>query len=301
MKPFILAALLVSLVSAGALAQVPADLAAANRAIGKVNDLPASVRAYAPLAEKAPYSGAKVTRDLSYGPDPKNLLDVFQPTTGPGAKPVLIYISGGDGLRTLDPSGSGPFFDNVPLWASKHGMVGVNLGRSTARELAWDAGVRDVAAALRWVRANIGRYGGDPQRIFFLGHGVGATPVSVYLATPEYWGGSQPGIKGAVFLSAPLNVAPLVISERPNEIFAPAHSVLQGMLASKVPLYIGLPEYANDGTRAASEALRQELCKTACPGFAEFKDHQHFSLVLSLNTPDESVAKPMLDWIRGHE
>lgn len=294
------AACVAAVMASSAWAQVPADLATGNRAIGKANDIAGSVKLYGPLAQKPPYTQARITRDLRYGQDPRHLLDVFTPPAGGANLPTVIFISGGGGDRTLPQPNAEPFFDNIMLWAAAHGMVGVNTARRNAPELPWDAGVRDVAAIVRWVQANIGRYGGDPDRIFFMGHGTGGSLLTAYVAYPEFWGADSPGVKGVLILSTPLNLAPLVPSGRAaNPLFDPGHSVLAGLRTSKVPLFIGLPQHSNDETTAAGQALYQDLCRTSCPGYAVFTDHQHHSLTLSFNTPDESVSGALASWMRG--
>src|SRR5438270_40358 len=69
------------LISAPAFAQVPPDIAAGIRKIGPIVDTPNTGKLYAPLFKdvKEPYSGVKVVRDITYGPDPLNRMDVFTP------------------------------------------------------------------------------------------------------------------------------------------------------------------------------------------------------------------------------
>jgi triacylglycerol lipase len=285
--------------------QVPPDLVAANRAIGKANDQPATAKVYGPLAEKPPYAEAKITRDLSYGPAPENRLDVFQPAAGGRPRAVIIYVSGGTGMRTSGDKNlptAGAFYDNIMLWAAKHDMVGVNTDRRFWKDRPWDTGARDVAGMVGWVRANIARYGGDPNRIFLFGHGYGGSEVTTYLAHPEFWDGGAPGVTGAILISAPFNIAPVMGPPGARAglpMFDPAHSNLEGLKASKTPLYLGSAEFDEDATRQSADLLRQELCRRACPGYGLYKDHQHISVTYSFNTADESVSGPVLDWIRG--
>jgi triacylglycerol lipase len=296
-------ALVLLLAASPALAQVPPEIAARNRAIGQKIDPVGTAEYYGPLAEKPPYAEAKVARDIAYGPDPKNRLDVFQPTRrAAGPLPVVIFVSGGESTRTEHRPNAEGFYDNVMLWAVKHGMVGVNTDRRPWRGNPWDAGPRDIALMIGWVRDNIGRYGGDPERIFFLGHAYGATQLASYLAHPEFWVGPRGGLTGAALLSAPFNVAPAApAGAQPanNPMLDPAHSDLPGLKALDLPLFLGSAEFDNDNTMATAEALRTALCETRCPGHAVFKDHQHISAMFSFNTADESVSGPVLEWIRS--
>jgi hypothetical protein len=76
--------------------QVPSDIHAQLLQIGRVVAPPVTAVLYAPLQQREPYAGVKVARDERYGPDPRQLLDVFTPEAGGGdAKPVLVYLHGG--------------------------------------------------------------------------------------------------------------------------------------------------------------------------------------------------------------
>src|SRR5258706_669871 len=287
--PLLPAALLAVLVLAAAGAQVPPDLAAANRAIGKANDQPATAKLYGPLADKPPYAEAVISRDQSYGPDSKNMLDVFQPAKAGSPRPVLIYVSGGTGMRVSGDQGlanAGAFYENIMLWAVRHDMIGVNTDRRPWQNAPWDTGARDVAAMIQWVKANIARYGGDPNRIFFFGHGYGGTQLTTYPAHREFWVGPTSGLQAAILISAPFNLAPLMGppgNRAGNPMFDPAHSNLEGLKALTLPLYLGSAEYEEDGTEASAQLLRQELCRRVWPGHDVSKYHQHISVTYSFN------------------
>ena len=52
----------------------------------------------------------------------------------------------------------------------------------------WPAAVQDVAAAVRYLEANIEALGGNPSRIFLMGQSAGAVHVASYIAHPEFHG-----------------------------------------------------------------------------------------------------------------
>ncbi|GAA4491585.1 hypothetical protein [Gluconacetobacter tumulicola] len=52
------------------------------------------VALYSPLAAGAP-KAAKVVRDIAYGPDARQVLDIFCPDGQAGARPVVVFIHGG--------------------------------------------------------------------------------------------------------------------------------------------------------------------------------------------------------------
>ncbi|XP_059483382.1 neuroligin-2-like isoform X2 [Neocloeon triangulifer] len=57
--------------------------------------------------------------------------------------------------------------------------------------------VKDIEAAVRWVKENIGEFGGDPKRILIVGHHTGATLVNLFLLAPD----SKGLVSGAALLS----------------------------------------------------------------------------------------------------
>ena len=78
-----------------------------------------------------------------------------------------------------------PFNDNVPLWAARNGMVGVNMTYRLAPQSTWPSGPQDTAAAVSWVRANIASYGGDPSRVFLMGFLGRREPRGVLRSIPR--------------------------------------------------------------------------------------------------------------------
>ncbi|GHC86359.1 carboxylesterase/lipase family protein [Streptomyces flavofungini] len=110
-----------------------------------------------------------------------------------GRRPVMVWLHGG-GLT----AGAGE--DIVPdRFARTTGTVVVTvnyrlgaMGFLASRALDGEAsdgvsgnyGLLDQQAALRWVRANIGRFGGDPRRVTVAGESAGGRSVCTHLASP---------------------------------------------------------------------------------------------------------------------
>ncbi len=93
--------------------------------LGAVINPPETAKLYAPLQEKEPYQGIKVTRDLKYGPDERHALDVFVSEQARAApRPVLMFVHGGafTGGNKRGPDNS-PFYDNIALFAARNGIV----------------------------------------------------------------------------------------------------------------------------------------------------------------------------------
>ena len=283
-------------------------------AIGPVVDPPSTALLYRPLQPNAPYTGVKVVRDQSYGPDARNILDVFEPAAGKGPRPILLFVPGGAGNK-IEPVPMGDaFYDNVMLWATSHGMTGVNIQRRGGG--AWDATARDVSAAIQWVRKSAAQYGGDPARIYIWGHSAGAMSVANYLSHPELYGPDGVGVKAAVLMAGPYNLAPLkgtapplairmgmnakpmTMPAAPDPAVQLEHSMLPGLKAVKVPLFVSAAELDPPALVELAQQLDHELTAAGRKhGFMIYKDHGHMSEIFAVNTADVSTSKPVLDWI----
>src|SRR5713226_6330164 len=68
-----------ALASSQAMAQMPPDIAEKIAAIGRKVDGENTGKIYTPLQEKEPYAGIKVTRDVKYSGDARNVVDIFVP------------------------------------------------------------------------------------------------------------------------------------------------------------------------------------------------------------------------------
>ena len=226
-------------------ARLPADVIA-QLAVADPEDIPGQVPAawglLTPYHEKAGYTAPRLERDLAHGTHPRQRLDVHAPAHPDRAAPAVLFVHGG-GFTGGDKHVPGtPMYDHVGAWAVRHGAVGVTMTYRLAPDHPWPAGAQDVAAAVCWVRGNIGRYGGDPERIVVSGHSVGASPLASFLAGQE--GGSLDGVRGGALLSGIYDLAHRSDLERTDEGNAPAETVstLPALLDCPVPLLFSVAE-----------------------------------------------------------
>jgi dienelactone hydrolase len=282
-------------------AQVPPDIAAGIRKIGPIVDTPGTAKLYAPLfaGQKEPYPNVMVTRDVAYGPDPLNKLDIFTSGSGSG-KTVVIYVHGGGFERGEKRRGDSPFYDNIMLWITQQGMVGVNINYRLAPKDVWPAAHEDLAAVVRWLQQNIAQYGGAPDRLALWGQSAGASLIAGYLAHPQFHGPKGHGIKAAVMHSGFYENdrgASAYFGSNPKELAE--RSSTEGLKKVVIPLLmshtgVDLP----DAIREA-DAAHKALCDAGrCPVFAVFKDHSHMSQGFSVGTADTSVSGPVLQVLR---
>lgn len=135
-------------------------------------------------------------------------LDVTVPETSagelpePSGRPVMVWLHGGGGT-----SGSGGLYDPGRLAEAGDVIVvtpnyrlGI-LGHFGHPGLA-DGGtfsLQDQQAVLRWVRREIGRFGGDPDNVTLFGESFGGLAVAAHLAAPGSAGLFQRAILQSAF------------------------------------------------------------------------------------------------------
>lgn len=279
--------------------------------MGTVIEVPRTAALYDPQVRRPePYGGVSVGRDITYGPSPRHLLDVFTPD-GPHevARPVLLFVHGGAfvrGNRRLGPTS--PFYDNVMLWATSQGMVGVNMTYPLAPESPWPGGAAEIGKVVEWLKRNIAKFGGNPEKIYLLGHSAGATHVGTYLAHEFLHPNGGPGLAGALLLSGVYDITPELVAASPtypqyfgSDIKSYADkSSLAGLIKSKVPLWVARAEYDPTSFVDQARRLREALCGAGrCPATADLSGHTHMSEIFSFNSDDRSVSDAAIRFIRS--
>jgi acetyl esterase/lipase len=146
--------------------------------------------------------------DLAYGSNPRQRLDVYTPPPGKGPAPVVLFIYGGN-WQTGD---RGMYrFAGAALAAA--GCVTVIADYRLYPEARFPDFLRDCAAATRWTRDNAARFGGDPDRMFLMGHSAGAYNVAM-LALDKQWLGAvglepRRDLRGVIGVAGPYDFLPL--------------------------------------------------------------------------------------------
>jgi len=166
-----------------------------------------------------PTAGVVATPDIAFGSGPRDRLDVYRPADAAGHAPVVVFFYGGgwDSGRRQDYAFLGRAL-------ARRGIVVVIPDYRLYPEARWPDFLHDAARAVAWARAHAADYGGDPARLFLMGHSAGAYNA-VMLATDRRWlaaEGLDPSrdLAGAIGLAGPYDFLPLH-SERLKAIFGP--------------------------------------------------------------------------------
>jgi acetyl esterase/lipase len=282
------------------------DIAEQIAAIGRVIDPAGTGAIYAPLHDKEPYAGVTVTRDIGYGPAERNLLDVFVANDASGLRPVLMFVHGGGFTGGNKATPGSPFYDNVPLWAARNGLVGVNMTYRLAPQHPWPAGPEDVGTALRWVADNIATFGGDPSKIVLFGHSAGATHAGTYAAMPQFHGPKGLGIAALILTSGIYDIASFPVNEGyrsyigdDTSLYA-ERSPIGGLARLPVPSMVVYAELDPPPFIPQFEKLIAAMAHApgGRPKTLVLGQHSHLSLGYAIGTNDTALTEPILDFVK---
>lgn len=279
--------------------------------LGRMGDefTPATIQAtlqlFAPLALTPAAAGATVVRDLRYGDDPRHRLDVFH-SPGAGGQPVLLFVHGGGFAAGDKGDAASPFYNNVGAWAVRSGFVGVTMTYRLAPVHAWPAGAADVAAAVQWLQANIGRFGGDPGRIVLVGQSAGGAHVAGFVAGHGQQGAARPAVQAAVLVSGIYEPDAF----RPNPMHAvyfgadralyAARSAVLELAASEMPCLFTLSEFDPPQFHAQLAALfaARVALVGRCPEVLYLHGHNHVSSSLQLGTTFDTLGPALIRFVQ---
>lgn len=254
------------------------------------------------------HQGIRIERDIKYGPDARNLLDVVVPdTVAASPRPVLIFVHGGAFVGGHKQMPGKPYYDNVMLAAIADGFVGVNMTYRLAPKAPWPAGAEDVAAAVRWVAGNISARGGDPKRVYLMGHSAGAVHVATYLAHREFQGPGGDLLAGAILVSGFYDLTSMDLTDDRRAYFGSdastyaQRSLLDGLVASRTPLLVLRAETEPPAFAQQFDELKNRLCASprGCVQTAVLAQHRHANAVQSIDGRGSALFRQVVAFVRG--
>ena len=263
-------------------------------------------------------SDLKIERDIPYveSADPLQKLDVYAP---PGAKdlPVVVWIHGG-GWQAGDKAE----MKEKPTAFARKGFVFVSVNYRLEPKVSMGELVRDVAKSVGWVHTHVAEHGGDPQRLFIMGHSAGAQLAALLSTDERYFqelGFSLNVVKGCVPVDGDTyDVPAMIVSEQnlrrahglpepkfghPEEFgtleqqkdFSAVNHVAKG---KGIPPFLILHVAANPMTTAQAVELGRVL-KGAGIDEKVFgaKDTSHGKLNDDLGVPGDPATKELFEFV----
>ncbi|HHE32947.1 MAG TPA: alpha/beta hydrolase [Chlorobaculum parvum] len=179
----------------------PATVTAMSRPV----ETPIAVSASAVRAEQLPPANINlgtvtITPDIAYSTlsDYRPmLLDLYQPK-GKGQHPLVIFVHGGSWTSgSKRTTGHFTNFSNVLARLAERGFVVASVDYRLSGEAPFPAALQDIKAAVRFLRANAGKYGIDPDHVGIWGASAGAHLAAMTAFTAEDFDFDPPGIAHA--------------------------------------------------------------------------------------------------------
>jgi acetyl esterase/lipase len=156
----------------------------------------------------APRDGVTLTRDIPYQDGPRHKLDVYAPRPSAPPVPVVVFFYGGSW-----DSGSKNMYRFVGAALAARGVMTVIPDYRLYPEVHFPAFMNDAAAAVAWTRDNARRFGGDPRRLFLMGHSAGGQIATLLALDASYLRAeglsAQHDICGVIGLVGPYDFLPL--------------------------------------------------------------------------------------------
>lgn len=250
--------------------------------------------------------GVEKTADVRYseaeeGKTELLTLDIYRPQDGKDL-PVMIYVHGGGWTRG-DKIAVG---QKMPYFCEKgHVFVSVNYRMLPETQVPDQA--QDVAAAVAWVHDHIKQYGGNPDRLFLMGHSAGAHLVSVVATNETLLGNCGKDlsiVKGLIELdTAALNVPKLMQSARGmypkvfgndphvHRLISPYDHVTAG---KSIPSFLLVVADGNANKLEQSNAMAEKLREAGVRAeVLEAPDKTHGTLNQDLGKPGDRITKEL--------
>ncbi|MBO6949128.1 MAG: alpha/beta hydrolase [Rhodospirillales bacterium] len=249
----------------------------------------------------APDDGVTETAGLSYGPHPRQTLDLYRPVENSGPLPTILFFYGGS-------------------WKGGHKEDYAFAGRALARagflvavadyrvypEIAFPTFVEDGAKAVRWLAENADAHGGKTTDIHLIGHSAGAHIAAMIALDGRYLEkegltqdvlGRWVGLAGPyAFYPSEIDYVSAIFQHLEDENAARPITFVDGKSPPALLLH-----GADDETVIPkhSRLLAARLNAAGVPSVARFYNGiGHAKLVLSLSEPFTGFAPAFFDTVR---
>ena len=242
--------------------------------------------------------------DLAYGPDPKQVLDLYLPQGEVANAPVFLFLHGG-GFREGDKAHYGsvaePFVQAGVITA-------VASYRLTGSGAHYPDQPDDVKSTVKWLFENIKQYGGNPEALYVGGHSAGAI-LSADIGVNRAWlvemGMPKEILKGIIPVSGPYDVR---ARGRPGEVYTYAPTPELREQASPV-LHVTDPVPAalvavgsEEGYQESSVAFTEALKAAGVDArYLLLEGEDHADTALSLANGESELFRQTLKIILGTE
>jgi len=163
-------------------------------------------------------AGAAPFESVTFLPEHRLALDVHRPTAGTAPAPIVLFLYGGRWQ-----SGSRDEYAFVGQRLAEAGILTLVVDYRLYPQTRFPHFVHDSVAAIAWARDHAADLGGDPQRIFLVGHSAGAHIAALIGTDARYLapiGMAPTDLAGVVGVAGPYDFLPLTDDDL-KDIFGP--------------------------------------------------------------------------------
>lgn len=237
---------------------------------------------------------------LAYGTAEELSLDLYR---ADGAKaPVAVFFYGGSWRN-----GHREEYRFVAAALADRGVLTLVPDYRKAPAHPFPDFMLDAAQAVAWARANAARYGGDPDRIFLVGHSAGAHIAALLATDARYLGqeGLSPrDLAGVVGLSGPYDFLPITSPDL-REVFGdetrwPASQPVGFVDGDEPPFLLmhGLKDrlVSPHNSQSLARHLRSQGIASR---LQELPDAGHVGTLIDFAKPDSPLLRETLEWMRA--
>jgi acetyl esterase/lipase len=253
----------------------------------------------------------RVTTHLDYVPTAeyegwKDRLDVYAPADARDA-PVVVSIHGG-ALREGDKYQEG----FVGQRLAQAGFVAVVINYRLSPAVMHPAHVEDAARAVAWARTNAAQHGGNPRRLFVIGHSAGAYLAALLATDPRYLAPYQmkpTDLAGIVPVSAFFYVDRAgVAPDRPKDVWGTDPAAWKAAspaayLGRDVPPMLLLYADGDQPWRRQQQAdFVADLSKAGGPAVEArmIAGRDHTTVWTRMKNPGDEVAAAIVAFVKAH-
>ena len=243
---------------------------------------------------------------------PANLqsLDVYwSQARASNPRPVIIFIHGG-GWTEGDKARA----KEKAAWFTSKGYIWIAANYRLSPAVKHPAHVEDVAAAVAWTHKHVANYGGDPNRIFVMGHSAGAHLAALVASDERYLsahGLSLNDIEGSIVLDTGavdiVGVTPRAGSTLPKiweQAFGPKSKWADASPLSYVAEANNLPPFllfTTQGRKAAAAGNDRFAAaiakKSVAASHIRAEDRNHSGILRLLGTPNDSCTTAVMSFL----
>ena len=192
------------------------------------------------LNASIPRDGYDVHRDIAYGSDPRQKLDIYVPENAVNAPTVVFFYGGSWQMGSKDD------YRFLGQAFASRGFVTVIADYRLYPQVYYPDFVKDGARAFTYAHAHIAAFGGDPSHMYLAGHSAGGF-IAMMLAADDSFitqaGGNPAWVHGTIGIAGPYDFLPFtddaikaIFSKYPDEATQPlnhiTHRIAPVMLAT---------------------------------------------------------------------